>query len=265
MSGRTPESGGEVDLAAIARDDELLDALGRGDPAPEGDDLAAMLAAWRDDLGEAVDDDPVRPATPALPAVRPRRVRLGRPLVRVAAAVVVLAGVATGLGIGSRDAGPSSPLWALTQVLHPEQAEVRLIEDTIRQARSALAAGRPDEARDLLDEALRRLTSVEDPSTVRRLAAEIDALRRDLVATVPTPAPAAPNPSATPTTTPPSPGGGTGPQAPASSTPPPSPRPSSSPLVVVPVPELPDLPGLSPSSAAPSLPGLPLPTPDILD
>ncbi|MGN9777092.1 anti-sigma-D factor RsdA [Micromonospora sp. H33] len=269
MNGRTPESGGEVDLATIARDDELLDALGCGEPAPEGDDLAAMLAAWRDDLGAAVDDEPVRPAAPALPQALPRTVRLGRPLVRVAAAVVVLAGVATGLGIGSREAGPSSPLWALTQMLHPEQAEVRMIEDTIRQARSALAAGRPDEARDLLDEARRRLTSVEDPSTARRLAAEIDALHRDLVATVPTPAPPVPGPSTTPTTTPPSPPGSAGPQAPAPSS---SPRPSSSPLVVVPLPQLPGVspkpnspPGLSPLPDPSSLPGLPLPTLDILD
>ncbi|WP_422733230.1 anti-sigma-D factor RsdA [Micromonospora sp. WMMD558] len=261
MSGRTPESGGEIDLAAIARDDELLDALGRGDPAPEGDDLATMLAAWRDDLGDAVDEQPVRPAVPALPPASPRRVRLGRPLVRVAAAAVVLAGVVTGLGIGSREAGPSSPLWALTQVLHPERAEVRLIEDTIRQARSALAAGRPDEARNLLDEARRRLASVDDPSTARRLAAEIDALRPAPAGTVPTPA--APGPSPTPTTTSPSPPGGTGPQAP-TSTPPPSPRPSSSPLVVVPLPELPVLPDLSADPAESSLPGLPLPTLDLL-
>lgn len=43
-------SGQPLELATLGRDNELLDALGRGGPAPAGDDLAVLLAAWRDDI-----------------------------------------------------------------------------------------------------------------------------------------------------------------------------------------------------------------------
>src|SRR5204863_2323402 len=42
-----------IDLAVLAADDRLLDDLGHGGPAPNGDPVAALLAAWRADL----DDD----------------------------------------------------------------------------------------------------------------------------------------------------------------------------------------------------------------
>ncbi|WP_246835676.1 anti-sigma-D factor RsdA, partial [Micromonospora sp. MH33] len=63
MTGRTPGDGDEaMDLGTIARDDVLLDALGRGEPAPDGDALAGLLAAWRSDLAE--EPAGVRPAAP---------------------------------------------------------------------------------------------------------------------------------------------------------------------------------------------------------
>jgi hypothetical protein len=48
---------------ALDLDDELLDALGRGDRPAGGDRLALMLAAWRDDLDEPA-DRPLDGATP---------------------------------------------------------------------------------------------------------------------------------------------------------------------------------------------------------
>ncbi len=262
MTERTPGPGEEVDLATIARDDHLLDVLGRGGPAPEGDDLAAMFAAWRDDLDEAVDDPPARPDR----AERTSRTgRVGPGMLRLAAAVVAVAALATGLGIVSRDAGPASPLWALTKVLHPEQAEVRLVEDAIREARGAAAAGRLDEAWDLTEQAQRQLSSVEDPGNVRRLNVDLDALRRDLTAAAPASAPPAVAPTPPPSVAPsrpsvaPSPPSSAGPvdptRAPSERTPTAIPT-TRSPLDL----PLPDLPGPSLSPRASVLPGLPLPT-----
>lgn len=264
MTERNPGRGEEVDLATIARDDHLLDVLGRGEPAPEGDDLAAMLAAWRDDLGETVDDQPA-PPLPAPAARTVRAARLGRRMVGLAAAVVALVVIATGLGIGSRDAGPASPLWALTRVLYPEQADVRLVETAIREARGAAADGRLDEAWNLMDQARRQLGSVEDPDTVRRLTADLDALQRELVAVAPTPAPPtgtpAPSPSAAPSA--PTSAGPVEPK-PAPSEPAPAASPTKRSPLDLPLPQLP-LPSPSANPNSPSLPGLPLPTISILD
>jgi hypothetical protein len=53
-----PAHGGEppVDLAAVRADDALLDALGRGGPAAQDDDLAALLAGWHADLSADLPD-----------------------------------------------------------------------------------------------------------------------------------------------------------------------------------------------------------------
>ncbi|MFY1671155.1 hypothetical protein ACN27G_14455 [Plantactinospora sp. WMMB334] len=40
----------DLDPVVLVADDRLLDALGRGDPAPAGDPLARLLSAWRADL-----------------------------------------------------------------------------------------------------------------------------------------------------------------------------------------------------------------------
>ncbi|MEU5948466.1 anti-sigma-D factor RsdA [Micromonospora sp. NPDC047465] len=277
MSEQTRYGGEELDLATIARDDELLDALGRGEPGPAGDDLAAMLAAWRDEVadGDALrpdaDDDhglrPIaggghtfRPAVEAASARRARSAVLGRGVLRLAAAVIaVVVVLSTGLGVGSRHAGPSSPLWSLTRVLYPEQADVRLVEHTIQRARTAATAGRVDEARALVEEARTELTAIDDPAAVRRLSAELDSLQHALLDPVATPG----APSTDPV--PPAPTGDGGP-TPASPAPPQpgrsGPDPSPAPGLAVPLPELPGLPSLRPEPVPPTrvpvLPELPL-------
>jgi hypothetical protein len=45
-----------VDLDVVRRDDAYLDDLGDGAPPNEGDLLGAMLAAWRDDVDDGLDD-----------------------------------------------------------------------------------------------------------------------------------------------------------------------------------------------------------------
>ncbi|MGB2571070.1 anti-sigma-D factor RsdA [Micromonospora citrea] len=300
MSERRQGDGEEPDLAIVAHDDLLLDALGRGGEQPDGDVVGAMLAAWRDDLTVGMDDDrdatatpsvdrPVRadtrtsaaPATDVLPAVAPLRQRpLRRRVLRLAAAAVAALVLATGLGIGSREAGPSSPLWSLTKVLYPERAQVRVIEDTIDRAREAIAAGRFDEAAQLIDRARRDLPRVGDPAEADRLRAELDRLRAEIdaaqrdasapacptwpqCATSPQPsAPRAPSPGVPGGTGAPVPRTATA-EPPAAPAPSPPPSPTSDGGLLPPLPGLP-LPTLPGPSVLPSLPGLPLPSVDLL-
>jgi hypothetical protein len=162
VSERTPGGGDEaMDLGTISRDDVLLDALGRGAGVPDADELAALLAAWRADLT----DDPATDVSPGAPAVR-----RARPwTLRLAAAAVALLALVSGLGVGSHRAGPDSPLWSLTRLLYPQQAEVRAVEDSITRARAALDVGRLDDAGRLIDQARRDLAAIDDPATVDRL------------------------------------------------------------------------------------------------
>ncbi|MFI6266555.1 anti-sigma-D factor RsdA [Micromonospora sp. NPDC051006] len=247
MTEQTRAGGDELDLATIARDDQLLDALSRGEPGPAGDDVAALLAAWRSDVDGDREQRLIRAggeARPPVPAAGPPPVTRGA--LRLAAAVVTLLVIATGLGVGSRHAGPTSPLWSLTRVLYPEQAQVRGVEDSIARARDAVAAGQLDEARHLIEQAHRELAGVTDPAVVARLRAELDALDRELLAALPAPPPA-PVPSA-------------GAPTPRPSTAVPRPSDSGAPT--------PSAPGPAPSSGGPGLPGLlplpplPLPTSD---
>ncbi|WP_446209705.1 anti-sigma-D factor RsdA [Micromonospora sp. IBSANI012] len=292
MTGHEPDSGAQLDLGTVTRDDLLLDALGRGEEGTDGDDLAAMLATWRADLTADVDETAASGRFPAVGThadgrggadlrsgpydARAGRVRPRRPrpwALRLAAAVAAVLVLATGLGVGSKNAGPTSPLWSLTKVLHPEQAAVRTVEQSIARARDAVATGQLDEARHWIDQAQQDLNSVADPVEADRLRAEIDAVLRDLTAAScsgwprcappTTPAPAASTAGSSPSAPAPAPP----PTAPASPSARPSPRPSSGSGLLPPLPSLPSLP-LPPApspSLLPPLPGLPLPTGDLLD
>jgi len=258
VSGVTEEQP-TVDLAAVARDDLLLDSLGQGSPAPGDDEVAAMLAAWRADLADDLPE--VRKAVPAvLPAADPavRRVRRWSAMrVTLAAAAVVVAFLG-GLVVAAGGAGPDSPLWSITQVVYGDRADSRLAERdaerTIQQARDAVAAGQPTEAEELLDQAESLIDRVTEPTVAQRLRDEVDAIRRLLstvpgllnptpgptpgVGTTPTPAPGAPGGGPTPGRT----GGGDGG------------NPPGLPLPSLPLPSLP-LPSLPlPSLPLPSLP-----------
>ncbi|WBB69958.1 anti-sigma-D factor RsdA [Micromonospora sp. WMMD812] len=264
MTEQIRDGGDELDLATIARDDQLLDVLGHGGPGPADDEVAAMLAAWRADVDDDGEQRLVRAATEAPVPAATAATPISRGILRLAAAVVALLVLASGLGVGSRNAGPTSPLWSLTRVLYPEQAQVRTVEDGIARARAAVAAGRLDEARHLVREARRTLADVDDPAVATRLGADLDALDRALLAVPPVPpaAPSAdPRTQAAPTTTP-APTGAAPAPAPAT----PRPTPSSERPGLPNIPSLPPLlpsPGRSgetPSLPLPSLPGLPLPT-----
>jgi hypothetical protein len=276
MSTTTPVPDEQpVDLAAIGADDLLLDALGRGEAAAAGDPVAELLTEWRADLDSEQPDvdagfrlagvlaaEQTAEAAGAEPAgAGPARVRPSRRLaLGVAAAAVALAG----LSVAANHAGPGSPLWPITKVMYPQQADIRAAERAIALARTAAAAGRPDDARRLLDDAAAHIARVGDPQVAQRLGAEIDAIRSSLPAAVSggSSTPAGPPPSASPGPAPapaatPGPSGGAQPGGkPAPSGPPPvlpglpSIDPPELPLPQLPLPPLP-LP-------TPSLPGLPL-------
>jgi len=257
------------DLSQITADDALLDALGRGEPAPDGDELAGLLHAWRADLdthldagqplvGELLEADTNRPIE-----LKPRR-RPSRLLTGIAAAILVFGGLAA----GASRAGPDSPLWPLTKVMYPEQADTRSAERAISEARAALAANRLDEANHQLDVAttlVGRLQNSDDDK--KRLTDQITQLRQLIAARLaPSAGPSGPTP--VPGGTPDTP---TGPNQQPVPPPTPGPQPTRDgggdggngglPLPL-PLPTgpgglpLPSLPGLT----TPSLPGLPLPT-----
>jgi hypothetical protein len=257
-----------LDLTTVTADDQLLDTLGRGAPGSTDDRVARLLAGWRTDLasdgpGGYADADLVRavtnadaPATepadgagaPALPSMA-EAVRRVRPLVLAAAAAVVA--VAT-LGLGA-NAGPSSPLWPIVEVVAPHRADVRAAEHAIALARAAVKTGRFDDAQQLLTSATTHVADVRDPEVARRLRDDIDQLREALPATgrgapnqseprsATTPAEPAPTPTRGPAADP-SPAGSSAQQGPA---PPP--------LINVPTLPIPPLPSPPPAGETPGV------------
>jgi hypothetical protein len=170
-----------MDIATVARDAELFEALAGGGPVPRDDDVAAMLAAWRADL---VDDlptvrSPAPPpvATPAGSVVTLRR-RRSRVLLAAAAAAVALGGVTTA---AASVAGPESPLWPITRVLFPDRADATVARQeaqrTIDRAREAVTEQRYADADKLLDEATALIEAIDDPDLAARLLAEVEAIR----------------------------------------------------------------------------------------
>jgi hypothetical protein len=241
-----------IDLAVLAADDRLLDDLGRGGPAPDGDPVAALLAGWRADLDGDSESDPTRPmqVVPVPARRRPSRVRW---IVAAAAAVLLAAG---GLVVAAGGADPDSPLWPITRVVYPRQADTTAAEHAIARARRAAEQGRYGDARRLIAEAETLVARVSDPARARRLRAELDAVR----ALVPAATPAS---GASPSGATPGPPGGNGSGAPPATVPTnPAPGPTTAgPGQGKPPPGLPS-PPILPSVGVSPLP-LPLPTPSL--
>ena len=198
-----------VDLAMVAADDALLDALGRGAAVSDADETALLLAAWRADLSAPDSGGVLRQQVPdplssavvddAVGAGRARR-RWGR----FAVAAAVLALVGGGLAVGAANATPDSPLWPLAAAVNPERADILTADADIAQARQAISAGRYADAQRLVDKASVVVARVRDPQQSKRLTTELTDVRRALSAAgaitrdgaAPTPTPtAAPPPT----------------------------------------------------------------------
>jgi hypothetical protein len=129
------------------------------------DPLAELFETWRDEL--AADPMPalpkLRPTLVAEPAGRPAQRRSLRPALAIAAAIAaLLVGTAT---IGSKNADPESALWGITQVVWPNRvvsvASAEKVKDQLQVARTALQAGRSQDAQEALRAATEELGKID--------------------------------------------------------------------------------------------------------
>ncbi|MVU78859.1 hypothetical protein GPX89_16595 [Nocardia sp. ET3-3] len=170
---------GPVDIAAVRRDDALIDAISGDGPVQTGTSeeyqLAALLADWRAEIMA----EPL-PAGPDLDAIvaavnqeigarqarigasNRGRLRLVRPLLGAAAAVALILG---GLTAFSYNANPGGLLWPMKEVVFSEQAQSTVVaraDDNLVQAEQALAQDKPEEARKALEKAADNANQVND-------------------------------------------------------------------------------------------------------
>ncbi|TQC41606.1 type IV secretion protein Rhs, partial [Rhodococcus sp. WS4] len=206
-----PEDDAPVDVAAVRRDDALIDAIAGGDPvatdSPEQDQLALLLTNWRadivatpmptgpllDDVIAAIDASDARSARNAARG----KLRLLRPIAGAAAAIAVVMGGAT---IFSYNAAPGDPLWSVKSVVFSQQADstVAQIDTTsqLQEAERLIAAGDAEAAKNLLEGAADRAGGIRDAD----MRNELDVWRAKLAAEVEKIAPTTP-PTTTPGTT----------------------------------------------------------------
>lgn len=169
-----------VDIVAVRRDDELIDAIARGGPIPtestEELQLATLLADWRAEivappLPDAPDLDTVVAAVNQEIGARQARIsaqsggrlRLLRPIATTAAALALVFG---GLSVFSYQAEPGDALWRVKEVVFSEQAQstvVQYADDNLSEAQTLLDEGKPEQAKARLEQASANATQVDDP------------------------------------------------------------------------------------------------------
>ena len=207
-----PGDDAPVDVAAVRRDDALIDAIAGGGPvatdSPEQYELALLLTNWRadivatpmptgpllDDVIAAIDASDARSARSAARS----KLRLLRPIAGAAAAIAVVMGGAT---IFSYNAAPGDPLWSVKSVVFSQQADstVAQIDTTsqLQEAERLIAAGDAEAAKNLLEGAADRSGGVRDAD----MRNELDVWRAKLAAELEKIAPTTPPATTTPGTT----------------------------------------------------------------
>ncbi|MEU6580861.1 anti-sigma-D factor RsdA [Nocardia sp. NPDC046763] len=170
---------GPVDIAAVRRDDALIDAISGDGPVQTGTSeeyqLAALLADWRAEIVA----EPL-PAGPDLDAIvaavnqeigarqarigasNRGRLRLVRPILGAAAAMALVIG---GLTAFSYNASPGDPLWRVKEVVFSEQAQSTVVsraDSDLQQAQQLIAQGKADEAKPLMERAADNASQVND-------------------------------------------------------------------------------------------------------
>ena len=172
--GDLADDGTPVDLAAVRRDDALIESISNGGPvatdSTEQYELALILSQWRDDVvatpmpeGPLLDDVIAAiTATPSGFSDRQRsrsrsRLRVVRPIAAAAAVAAVVFGGATAMAY---DAQPGDALWGVKQVVFADEANstVAKIDTTseLEKAERLLAAGDIPAAKMVLDNAAHR-------------------------------------------------------------------------------------------------------------
>ncbi|MGW5384787.1 anti-sigma-D factor RsdA [Nocardia sp. NPDC003963] len=216
-----------VDIVAVRHDDELIDAIARGGPIPtestEELQLATLLADWRAEivappLPDAPDLDTVVASVNQEIGARQARIsaqsggrlRLLRPIATTAAALALVFG---GLSAFSYQAEPGDALWRVKEVVFSEQAQSTVVQyagDDLAAAQTLLEQGKPDEARERLEQASTNTTQVNDPAKRNELVERWNQLFQEvrkvippeiaaqLEQSAPSPDPGAPVPPSTP-------------------------------------------------------------------
>ncbi|MEU1963427.1 anti-sigma-D factor RsdA [Nocardia sp. NPDC019255] len=183
---------GPVDIAAVRRDDALIDAIASDGPvhtdSAEEYQLATLLADWRAELIAAP-----MPAEPDLDAIvaavnqeiGARQVRIGahsggrlrllRPIMGTAAALALVIG---GMTAFSYKAEPGDPLWRVKEVVFSEQAQTTVVQragDDLNEA-STLVTQNPTQAKVRLERAKENAAQVSDPDKRAELMTEWERL-----------------------------------------------------------------------------------------
>jgi len=131
-----------------------------------GDPLIELFDIWRDEISSTpLPPLPaVRRASPAVAAGRHRQQRTARPALFIAAAICAL--LIGSAAVGSRTAKPGDALWPLASVLWSDRLDsvhsLHEVNDALAEVQDALAAGRPDDAREALMRATVQLGHVDD-------------------------------------------------------------------------------------------------------
>ncbi|QBJ95457.1 hypothetical protein ERC79_05400 [Rhodococcus sp. ABRD24] len=205
-------NGMPVDVAAVRRDDALIDAIVGDGPvatdSPEEYQVAALLANWRTEIlaqpmpAEPDLDDIVARVSRELGAQEAltTRSRSGRNQLRllrpVAAAAAVVAIAMGGMTVFSYNAEPGDPLWGITQVVFSEKANstVAKIDTTsnLEDAERLIASGDAAGARAKLDSASARASAVNEARTRDQLNGWRERLLAELQKAVPPQVPSLP-------------------------------------------------------------------------
>ncbi|MDV2474768.1 anti-sigma-D factor RsdA [Rhodococcus zopfii] len=217
------DDGTPVDIAAVRRDDALIDAIsGDGPVTTESDEeyeLATLLAGWRaeilaeplpagpelDEIVAAVNREIGARDAMANSRTRSRtQLRLLRPIAGAAALVAVAVGGAAAVSYGAE---PGDPLWGVKEVVFSEQAQstVARIDTTssLEQAERAIAVGDTAVAKELLESAQVRSSDVANAGQRDELGDWLQRLSAELSKLVPVP-PVPPLPAPLPPFVPPS-------------------------------------------------------------
>ncbi|MET8775618.1 anti-sigma-D factor RsdA [Nocardia sp. NPDC050713] len=178
-----------MDIAAVRRDDALIDAIASDGPvqtdSAEEFQLAALLADWRAELvSPPLPGDPDLDAVVAavnqeigarkvrVGAVNRGRLRLVGPITGAAAALALVFGGVTAF---SYSAEPGDPLWRVKEVVFSEQAQTTVVQragNELDQAERALAQNNPAQAKALLERASVNVDQVSDSGKKQDLQSE---------------------------------------------------------------------------------------------
>lgn len=192
----TAGDGAPVDIAAVRRDDALIDAIASDGPVATDStgeyQVAALLANWRAEITA-----PPMPAAPDMDAIvaavnqeigaRDARVsgghklRLVRPIAGAAAAIALVVGGMTAVSYGAQ---PGDPLWKVKEVVFSDQASSTVANSDatadLEQAEQLIASGNVAEAKTYLDRASSRVGDVKDDAARQELLARWEKLKAEL-------------------------------------------------------------------------------------